>query len=50
LIINRVFSKSLLLIITDEKIRRIQIDKKAVFLSCRFGASPQAIGVARMLP
>jgi len=29
--INRIFSKSLLLIITDGKIRRMQMNKKAVF-------------------
>jgi len=48
--INRVVSKSLLLIITDGRIRRMQIDKKTVFLPFRFGASsPQAIGVTRKL-
>jgi len=49
--INRVFSNSLLLITTDGGIRQNQMDKKAVFLPYRFGASsPQTIGVTRKLP
>ena len=45
------FSKSLLLIITDRRIRRMQMDKKPCVLPCRFGASsPQANGVTRKLP
>jgi len=48
--INRVFSNSLFLIITDGRIRRMQMDKSRV-LPCRFGASrPQAIVVTRMVP
>jgi len=48
--INRVFSKSVLLIITDGRIRKMQMDKSRV-LPCRFGAiSPQVIGVTRKLP
>jgi len=40
----------LLLITTDGRIRTKQMDKKAAFLRCRFGASsPQAIGVTRKL-
>jgi len=47
--IKHALSKSPLLIITDGRIR-MQMDKKAMFLPCRFGApSPQAIGVTRKL-
>jgi len=49
--INCVFSKTLFLITTDRRIRKKQLDKKAVFLPCRFGtSSPQAIGVTCKLP
>jgi len=34
------FGKSLLLIITDGRIKRMQMDKTAVFLPCRFGIIP----------
>jgi len=48
---NRVFSKSVLLIIMDGRRRRIQMDKKPYCLPCRFGASsPQAIALTRKLP
>ena len=44
------FSRSLLLIITDGRIRRMQVDTKAVYLPCSFGASsPQAFGVTHKL-
>ena len=43
------FSKSLLLIITDGRIRRMQMEKKAVFYYAVL-APPQAIGVTRTLP